>query len=361
MESMIGFVHASLSRRCFLQTFFHGNIDEATAKRMQSDMKKLTRRCKPLVPKAKRVRSLPVGAGPSGTAVKLLEPNSGESNSAVVNTYQLGSEERWDALERTCQTKVMAALTGSALYEELRTVEQLGYIVFSGPSKTSTMLNFVIIVQGTKNSPEVLDERIEAFVKQEYKKLQSISEEKFSSFVASEISRLKAPYKTLTDESSAYWSEIEGLTYLFARPFKEIEQFEKITVQGVTALWGESVVNPTQRRKLSVQIYGNTVPPPSSPDTDEGINKLRGSLKLADGILPVPDAIADSLGMAQEKVVESRAEGNKPIKGPHAHAREMTMLRHKQRMATGSTGGDDNGGAASGATGVTSHHGNRHF
>ena len=144
-----------------------------------------------------------------------------------MNTYQLGSEERWDGLEKTCQTKVMAALTGSALYEELRTVEQLGYIVFSGPSKTSTVLNLVIIVQGTKNSPEVLDERIEAFVKQEYKKLQSISEEKFSSFVASEISRLKAPYKTLTDESSAYWSEIEGLTYLFARPFKEIEQFER--------------------------------------------------------------------------------------------------------------------------------------
>ena len=110
-----------------------------------------------------------------------------------------------------------------------------------------------------------------------------------------------------------------------------------------------------------MQIYGNTVPPPASPDTDESVNKLQGSLKLADGILPVPDAIADSLGMAQEKVVESRAEGNKPIKGPHAHAREMTMLRHKQRMATGSTGGDDNGGATSGATGVTSHHGNRHF
>ena len=349
MESMVGFVHASLSRRCFLQTFFHGNIDEATAKLMQSDMKKLTQWCKPLVPKSKRVRSLTVGTGPFGTAVKLVEPNSGESNSAVVNTYQLGTEDRWDDLKRTCQTKVMAALTGSALYEELRTKEQLGYIVFSGPSKTSTMLNFVIIVQGTKNSPEVLDERIEAFVKKEYKKLQSISVEKFNSFVASEISRLKAPYKTLTDESSAYWAEIEGLTYLFARPFKEIEQFEKITVQGVTALWGDSVVNPTQRRKLSVQIYGNTVPPPSSPDTDESIKQLRGSLKLADDILPVPHAIADSLGMVQEKVVEPPAETKKPTEGPRAHGRETSMLRRKQRMATGST--------ASGSTGVNSQHG----
>ena len=348
MDSMIDFIRNSLSRKCFLQTLYHGNMDESAAKQMQEDMGKLMKKCQPMLPKSKRVRSITPGGSNAGTAIKIIEPNQGESNSAIVNTYQLGTEDGWDNLEKTCQTKVLAALTGTDVYEQLRTIEQLGYIVFSGPSKTNTMLNFIIIVQGTKNSPAVLDERIELFIKKEYKKLQAIPEEKFNSFIASEISRLKSPYKTLTDESSAYWSEIEGLTYLFARPFKEIEQFEKITVQEVTALWGDNILNPNQRKKLSVQIYGNKVPPPVTPDTDETVDKLRSGLELANDIFPVPQSIAEKLGMLKETPSTSSSRGGGGGDGSGSGSsnnnnnNNMMMGNETKNPPTASTGADGN-------------------
>ena len=92
----------------------------------------------------------------------------------------------------------MCALIGVGLYEELRTVEQLRS--FCGLQKRH---NAKLRDHREQKIAQKFLMNVSRRLKQEYKK-QSISEEKFSSFVASEISRL-APYKTLTDES-AYWS-----------------------------------------------------------------------------------------------------------------------------------------------------------
>ena len=53
---------------------------------MQSDMKKLTQRCKPLVPRLGG--AVACGAGPSGTAVNSSQ--IAESNSAVVTVVRVG-------------------------------------------------------------------------------------------------------------------------------------------------------------------------------------------------------------------------------------------------------------------------------
>ena len=124
MDSMIDFIRNSLSRKCFLQTLYHGNMDESAAKQMQEDMGKLMKKCQPMLPKSKRVRSITPGGSNAGTAIKIIEPNQGESNSAIVNTYQLGTEDGWDNLEKTCQTKVLAALIGT-MYMKVETIEQL--------------------------------------------------------------------------------------------------------------------------------------------------------------------------------------------------------------------------------------------
>ena len=233
------------------------------------------------------------------TVVRMQEPNPAEGNSAVINTYQLGTEGAWDDLQKTCQLKVMAALTGAAVYEQLRTREQLGYIVFSGASKIGTILEFVIIVQGIKQSPDVFDSRIEHFIASEYKTLQALPQEKFTAYIASEISRLKAPYKTMTDESSAYWSEIEEMSYMFGRPFKEIEQFKKVTIQEVTAMWDDRILNAQADKKLSVQVFSNQFHIPQ-PDNERSMAMAHKSFKIAPSYPPLPQSEADELKMSVE-------------------------------------------------------------
>jgi insulysin len=294
-QSVLNFIKGALRGKCFLQTLFHGNVDEEDTKEMRRSMVELIKDCKPMDPESKRVRILPKGE----TVVRVQEPNQEEGNSAIINTYQLGTEGAWDDLEKTCQLKVMAALTGAAVYEQLRTREQLGYIVFSGPSKLGTVLEFVVIVQGTKQSPDVFNSRIEHFVTSEYKKLQALPQEKFAAFVASEVSRLKAPYKTLTDESSAYWSEIEEMSYMFGRPFKEIEQYKKVTIQEVTSMWGDKIANVQARQKLSVQVFSKHFQAPQ-PDNEKSMAMTHKPFKIAPGYPPLPQSEADELKMSVE-------------------------------------------------------------
>jgi insulysin len=294
-DSILAFMKNAFRGKCFLQALFHGNIDEQDVALMQGHLLRATENCQLMAPQTKRVRTLPSGE----TVVRMQESNQDERNSAVVNTYQLGTEEMWGDLEKTCQLKILAAVTSAAVYEQLRTKEQLGYIVFSGPAKVGTILEYVIIVQGVKRSPDTVNVRIESFIAAEYKKLQSLAQEKFKAYVASEISRLRAPYKTLTDESAAYWAEIEDASYMFDRPFKEIEQFDKITVQEVTSMWGDHIMHPQQRNKLSMRVFGNRFPTPHH-DTEESMAAVNSNFKLAPEYPPLPQDRADELKMSIE-------------------------------------------------------------
>ena len=91
----------------FLQALFPAMSTEDT--KMRRSLVELIKG-KPMDPQSKQVRILP-----KGETVVRMGTKSSRGNSAVINTYQLGTEVR-DDLQKTCQLKVMAALTGAAVY-----------------------------------------------------------------------------------------------------------------------------------------------------------------------------------------------------------------------------------------------------
>lgn len=99
-------------------------------------------------------------------------------------------------------------------FDQLRTKEQLGYIVFTGARSFKTTTGLRILIQ-SERTPDYLDSRIEAFLVKMGDILEEMSDEAFEGHKRSLIiKRLEKP-KNLNQESNRDWAQIAGEYYDF--------------------------------------------------------------------------------------------------------------------------------------------------
>ena len=89
---------------------------------------------------------------------KDLNPES--CNSGLQVLYQLGTE---DILLRAT-VEVFSHIAKEPCFNQLRTIEQLGYIVFSSSFRSHGIEYFRVIVQSDVATPEYVDASIEKFL-----------------------------------------------------------------------------------------------------------------------------------------------------------------------------------------------------
>eukprot|EP00501_MAST-03F_sp_TOSAG23-6_P002015 GSMAST32.ASY1.ANO1.2100.1 assembled CDS len=108
-------------------------------------------------------------------------------------------------------------------YDQLRTKEQLGYLVWSGMATEWGVLGCQIIIQSDKATGEYLEDRILLFLKDFHtgdidKNNPNHLKNAFNSFnlhKKSLAAQLSETPKTLNEESSKMWQQISGRTFLF--------------------------------------------------------------------------------------------------------------------------------------------------
>jgi insulysin len=150
-------------------------------------------------------------------------------------------------------------------FDQLRTKEQLGYIVFTGSTKVGPNLALRVIVQSTKD-PHYLDGRIEAFLVQFRAELAAFSAEKLRENVTAvrelQLERPKNHY----DEFSDLYVEIEHGTFLFQRKrllatalgrLQQEREDKEEPLRRLLAFFDRHVLaGSATRRKLSSHFYG---------------------------------------------------------------------------------------------------------
>ena len=104
-----------------------------------------------------------------------LCPNADNTNSAVHVLFQLGPE----STQLQALNALLAQITKIPCFYQLRTVEQLGYIVFSGSRQLNGIQYFYITVQSNHATPEYLEQRIELFVSSLRDLIVDLSEDAF--------------------------------------------------------------------------------------------------------------------------------------------------------------------------------------
>ena len=144
------------------------------------------------------------------------------------------------------------------LFNQLRTLEQLGYNVFCLMRDTFGILGYSITVctQATKYTTEHVDDRIEQFMESFNELVLKMTEEEFNNVKEALIKLKQCADIHLKEEIYRNWAEITTREYLFDRFEREIAAVESITLEELRKFIKAHTKDGTNFRKLSIQIVG---------------------------------------------------------------------------------------------------------
>lgn len=179
--------------------------------------------------------------------------NPQDDNSALQTYFQVGQ----DNTHMNVLLELFVLAAKREVFHQLRTVEQLGYVVFLMSKNDFGVRGTHFIIQSTAKDPRGLEERVEVFLEQFEKDLQKMSDEDFKKNVDTLVEIKLEKHKNLWEESRFYWGEIEDGTLTFDRPQVEVEALKKVNKEELLDFVAQNIArNSPNRRKLSIQVYG---------------------------------------------------------------------------------------------------------
>jgi len=182
--------------------------------------------------------------------VRMANPIPQDLNNAVVNAYQFGVPDVADRVKLLMLGKMLS----QPAYDELRTKQQLGYVVFAVVMPHLSTLQLVMIVQGAKKAPDDIDGRIETVLTNFAHTLKNLSATDFKAWKASLRSTIDSKDKNMGMEADRLWSQIVSDELCFNRKQLALNFLDSFEAPQEVAKEFESM--RSQPRKVSVRLFG---------------------------------------------------------------------------------------------------------
>ncbi|CAF9915700.1 MAG: Insulinase (Peptidase M16) [Heterodermia speciosa] len=268
-----------------VEVLCHGNINKEDAVRM-TDLVQTTLRPRTLPQSQWQVRrNLILPEGGDFTFQRVLG-DPANINHCIEYYLHIGSLKDRGLVARLL---LLSQMTDEVGFDQLRTKEQLGYIVFSGAKITSTTAGYRVIIQSEKPT-EYLEERINAFLELFAGKLHSMSQEEFESHKKSLINKRLEKIKNLEQECGRFWSHISNEYFDFYKVDHDVAHIKPLTKEDMIRFC-EYYINPTSRTraKLSIHMIAQSSPKAvggsmSDEEKTEKVLSLLGKFLTATGV-----------------------------------------------------------------------------
>mmetsp|Transcript_19053 Transcript_19053/g.53095 ORF Transcript_19053/g.53095 Transcript_19053/m.53095 type:complete len:1203 (+) Transcript_19053:242-3850(+) len=193
-----------------------------------------------------------------------LASSPSEENNSVEFTLQFGSDSSL-GYEGIGILDLIGHLAYSSAYNQLRTKEQLGYIVSVFVRKTAgSTWGLSVVVQSSSKSPRYLEERIEAWFETFRGELEEKSPEIFATEARGVVVQLMEEDRKLSSEVGSWWNEIaatEGNHEKMRTPvFDRVERLAdelNPTAEGLsdTTLIGSRRKSPTELKERLLNMF----------------------------------------------------------------------------------------------------------
>ncbi|BAS74629.1 Os01g0779100 [Oryza sativa Japonica Group] len=179
--------------------------------------------------------------------------NQKNENSSVVQHIQVHLD---DALSNI-KLQLFALIARQPAANQLRTIEQLGYIADLYVRSDRGVRALEIVIQSTVKDPSYLDARVDEFFKMFENKIHELSDKDFKRYVKSLIDSKLEKSKNLWEESDFYWAEIEAGTLQFDRGRSEVSLLRELKKEEFIEFFDQYIrIGAPQRKTLSVQVFG---------------------------------------------------------------------------------------------------------
>eukprot|EP01125_Pyxidicula_operculata_P014818 TRINITY_DN4988_c0_g1_i1.p1 TRINITY_DN4988_c0_g1~~TRINITY_DN4988_c0_g1_i1.p1 ORF type:complete len:953 (-),score=186.42 TRINITY_DN4988_c0_g1_i1:40-2898(-) len=230
---------------------------------------------------------------------RVSSQNPKEVNSSINYYCQVGLSD----IKTEAVASLFAACSSTSSFNQLRTVEQLGYIVWSGQYESNGVTGFRVIVQSSEKDPVYLEQRIESWITQFKGELEKMTDEEFQNFKASLIIQKLQKDKSLKEEVARWKIEINPpRPHKFNRSQEEAEEIEKLTREELMDFYLTFIALPSEsgrntRRMFSTHVYGSqyTLPEKSTIPQDvvviDDIYQWRDSMECYPMLYELPQDI----------------------------------------------------------------------
>jgi len=183
-----------------------------------------------------------------------------EENSAVELSFFLGTARRADGeagLQLLAAAQVLSALLRDRFYSELRTKQQLGYIVTSFGDRKEGVVRMVFIVQGSALDPIGVLSRMDAFLTDARTALASSSDGEVQEVASTLAEARMARPQQLGEAVERNWAEIRSRELRWDRAVVEAEAIRRVRRSDVVAAFDRFVaIGGPRRRRLASLVFG---------------------------------------------------------------------------------------------------------
>jgi insulysin len=177
-------------------------------------------------------------------------------NSAFIRDYVLPD----DSPRTRAASAVIANFMSTPFYSELRTKQQLGYIVGSAASGSNRQRYFSFIVQSSTHAPDDVRDRAEAVIAKLPAALAEIDEAKWQELVAGVRARLEEQPKTIGEKAALFFELAFVYDHDWNRREDTLKALSTLTRQQAVDLLAAAVNRDTARQR-TIMLYTKEHPP----------------------------------------------------------------------------------------------------
>ncbi len=240
-----------LLQRIEVVALSHGNVLPERALAMAATLRQqLLAKAEPVAVARARVVRLPAGR------LYLRELDIDHGDSAIAVYYQ-GVANGFDERARF---GLLSQILSSPFYHEMRTVRQLGYVVFASAMPVLDVPGAMLVVQSPIAPPEEIEQLMERFLAGYADTLESMPQAQFERHRESLLTRILEKEKRLQDRSDRYWQEIDDEFFEFDSREQLAAAVRRIGKREFEAFYRATLLSDAPR-KLTVQSRGGNHEP----------------------------------------------------------------------------------------------------
>ncbi|OAQ98847.1 hypothetical protein LLEC1_05979 [Akanthomyces lecanii] len=298
----------------YIEVYVHGNMYKGDAIKV-TDLLISTFKSEILPPDQwPIIRSLIIPPGSNLVYNKTLK-DPANVNHCIETTFYVG--DRGDRNTRA-RTLLAEQLIHEPTFHQLRSKEQLGYVVFAGMRSFSTTCGLRFLLQ-SEREPKYLDRRVEAFLIQFGLTLHKMPASEFESHKRSLINRRLEKLRNLDEESSRHWMQISNEYYDFEYAQLDAAEVKLITKAEMIDFYNKHFhPSSTSRARISVHLHAR--------GAVERDNKVVDALDQA-GFADVPEQDRKSLDLIKAHLQAKHKPSDADLDNVIASIKELGLLQ----------------------------------
>jgi insulysin len=187
---------------------------------------------------------------PAGADFIFKSEHKTHLSSCAAVLFQTGVQ----GLRENVVVELLEHIANEPCFNQLRTKEQLGYIVFTGVRRSQGTQGIQVLVQSDRH-PAFVESRIDSFLNDFEKLLETMTDEEFLHHRGALSVRKAEKPKKLIDRGNLVWAELSQQQYNFEKQKNELAELDTVTLDDIRKYYYEVLApTATKRKRLTVHV-----------------------------------------------------------------------------------------------------------